>query len=145
MRTIKGNLLDVTDGIIVQQVNCQNAMGAGLARQLMTKWPVIAERYHEFCSKHVPRELLGTCLPVSVTPTVTVVNIFGQLHYGNAARTNRCYTNYAALIDGIRRTCAKFPGRNIYLPYHIGCGLAGGNWDYVQRQLQELPVIVVCP
>ena len=143
MKIINGNILDVTDGIIVQQVNCQNAMGAGLARQLMDKWPVIAERYHQFCGTMEAGKLLGACLPVRVSERVTVVNVFGQLYYGNASKTGRRYTNYEALIGGIRRICDRYPGRAIYVPYGIGCGLAGGNWSFVESQLKNLPVTVI--
>lgn len=32
VKHIKGDILDVTEGIIVQQVNCFGVMGAGLAK-----------------------------------------------------------------------------------------------------------------
>ena len=31
---IKGDILNVTEGIIVQQVNCKGVMGAGLAKEI---------------------------------------------------------------------------------------------------------------
>ena len=140
---INGNILDIDSGVIVQQVNCQNAMGAGLAKQITAKWPVVSERYHRFCeSKRDPHELNGICLPVTVAPGITVVNIFSQFYYGNAARTGKCYTNYGMLIDGIRRVCEKYSGQRIYIPYGIGCGLAGGDWSVVEARLAELGVDV---
>lgn len=44
---IKGNILNVTEGIIVQQVNCMGVMGAGLAKQIKDKWPNIYNDYKE--------------------------------------------------------------------------------------------------
>ena len=42
---IKGNILNATEGIIVQQVNCMGVMGAGLAKQIRDKWPSVYNRY----------------------------------------------------------------------------------------------------
>lgn len=53
MRIIKGNILDVEEGIIIHQVNCFDVMGAGLAKSLYTKYPVIKETYHRHNKKDV--------------------------------------------------------------------------------------------
>lgn len=37
VKYIKGDILNVTEGIIVQQVNCKGVMGAGLAKQIRDK------------------------------------------------------------------------------------------------------------
>ena len=34
MKIINGNILDITEGVIVHQVNCKGVMGAGLALQM---------------------------------------------------------------------------------------------------------------
>lgn len=34
---------------ICQQVNCKGVMGAGLAMQIRSQWPVVYQRYLEFC------------------------------------------------------------------------------------------------
>ena len=33
---------------ICQQVNCKGVMGAGLAMQIRSQWPVVYQRYLEF-------------------------------------------------------------------------------------------------
>lgn len=45
IKSIKGNILNVTEGIIVQQVNCHGIMGAGLAKQIRDKWPSAYDSY----------------------------------------------------------------------------------------------------
>jgi hypothetical protein len=60
-----------------------------------------------------------------------IVNLFGQDGYGRSERQ----TNYAALATALFsffRDCAqKNQDAIIRLPYGLGCGLAGGDWDMV--------------
>ena len=48
IKYIKGDILNVTEGIIVQQVNCFGVMGAGLAKQIRDKWPSVYDTKIEF-------------------------------------------------------------------------------------------------
>ena len=45
---VKGNILNATEDIICQQVNCKGVMGAGLAKQIKEKYPEVFESYSEF-------------------------------------------------------------------------------------------------
>ena len=38
-RNLVGNIINVPKGVIMHQVNCQNAMGAGVARSLYEAYP----------------------------------------------------------------------------------------------------------
>ena len=49
IRYIAGDILNSNEDIIVQQVNCQNVMGSGLAKAIYTKWPVEQTGYHKYC------------------------------------------------------------------------------------------------
>ncbi|MDO6628755.1 macro domain-containing protein [Bacillus thuringiensis] len=129
---IEGNLLDATEDIIAQQVNCQGMMGSGLAKQIRAKHPEIYKRYTDYCGDKVPYELLGELNIVAVTggKYTYVANIFGQLNYG---RQNVLYTDYAALELGLRKLKhdAKSNRLTVAIPYNLGCGLANGDWDNV--------------
>lgn len=74
---------------------------------------------------------LGTYQEVLVEPKLYVVNLFGQNGYSRGERQ----TNYAALAAALFsffRDCAqKYQDVTIRLPYGLGCGLAGGDWDTV--------------
>lgn len=111
------------DTIICQQVNCMGVMGAGLAAQIRRKWPNVYTEYRKRCTK----DMLGTYHMVKVGPHLYVANIFGQLSYG----TEKCQTNYVALACAIFQLMKDMPHCTIRIPYRIGCGLAGGNWDKV--------------
>ena len=52
-REITGDITTITDGYIMHQVNCQNVMGAGVAKSLATKYPEIKEAFHAF-AKPIP-------------------------------------------------------------------------------------------
>lgn len=105
-------------------------MGAGLAMQICIQWPVVYRRYLEFCHGNGGNKL-GTYQEVLVEPKLYVVNLFGQNGYGRGERQ----TNYAALAAALFsffRDCArKNQDVTIRLPYGLGCGLAGGDWDTV--------------
>lgn len=93
MKQISGNILDVTEGIIVQQVNCQGVMGAGLAKQICQKYPSVYEHYSGVCGT-ADKSLLGAVCYVRVSPTLLVASVFGQEFYGR--NPNIVYTDYDA-------------------------------------------------
>lgn len=105
-------------------------MGAGLAMQICIQWPVVYRCYLEFCHGNDGNKL-GTYQEVLVEPKLYVVNLFGQNGYSRGERQ----TNYAALAAALFsffRDCAqKYQDVTIRLPYGLGCGLAGGDWDTV--------------
>ena len=41
IKTVVGDLLDATEDIIVQQVNCRSVMGSGVAKAIYTRWPEV--------------------------------------------------------------------------------------------------------
>ena len=47
VKYIKGDILNVTEGIVVQQVNCKGVMGAGLAKQIRDKLKADNKMYEE--------------------------------------------------------------------------------------------------
>ena len=135
---IKGDLLCARGAAICHQVNCQNIMGAGVAKAIYTKWPEVKSAYHQFCEGKKPRDLLGKIQIVELdefpAANKVVINIFGQLKYGH---DKICYTRYDALetaFDELNRIAAFKP---IAFPYGFGCGLAGGDWQRVEKLMLE--------
>ena len=139
MQHVKGNILNVEHGIICQQVNCKIVMGAGLAKQIRDKWPQVYTEYRAMTLTR-PYHRLGKCQIVEVvTRKLYVANLFGQYAYGGLAKK---HTNYQALTQAIqelsswhKNNChSSFP---IWVPYKLGCGLAGGDWEIVQSILSQ--------
>jgi O-acetyl-ADP-ribose deacetylase (regulator of RNase III) len=124
MRTIIGDLLDIKQGILVHQVNCQGVMGAGIALSIRSRWPIVYDEYRRFCNSMTPNTLLGRIQLVQVADGLMVYNLFGQLNYGRGLETN--YKMVECALADLANQRSKMP---VYFPYKIGCGLAGGDWD----------------
>jgi O-acetyl-ADP-ribose deacetylase (regulator of RNase III) len=133
MKFIDGDITEVKRGIICHQVNCQGVMGAGLALQIRRKFPEVYDAYLE---AHIQGRLqLGNVIYVNVTPSLTVANICGQNRYGKG----KCHTDYEALKKAFKDiNLRKFHSRiDVYIPYMLGCGLAGGDWKVVGNMIND--------
>lgn len=152
--TINKDILTVERGVIVHSVNCLGAAG-GLSGAIARKWPKNVEQYRKHVDAHKKSiTLLGSVFEVNVAPNLIVANLFGQYDIGMKERK----TEYAALISGFRSIAnTVFRGNDteevndfvhgcieqriqlndIYIPYKIGCGLGGANWDLVQEIIEK--------
>jgi len=142
IRFVQGDLLRGDVDVIAHQVNCQGVMGSGVARQVRELYP---EAYHEYCrlvSQYQDcAKLLGTTQLVACRDangqSIQIANLFGQCSFG---RDGRQYTDYDALHRCLR-TLKNFADatefKRIGIPYHMGCGLGGGDWDTVSQIIQQ--------
>ena len=134
MKRLTGNILDAEHGIICHQVNCQLVMGAGLAKQIRDKYPHVYSEYRAM-QGYAVNDRLGLCQIVEVKPkTLYVANLFGQFHF---RPRNIRHTDYGALAKALRdlanwrrNNCP--PNFPIWIPFKMGCGLAGGDWNEVE-------------
>lgn len=129
------SLKDKHDFIIVQQVNCQGAMGAGLARAIMNTWSDVKPNYLKWCSMHPDKaKRLGRVQTTKLGKNGFICNIFGQMYYGKSGH----YTNEAKLLEGIAFVVsrASWVGLPVYIPENIGSGLAGGNKSLILQGIK---------
>lgn len=134
MKITKGNLLDINKGIIIHQVNCKNVMGAGVAKSLYEKYPIIKTKYHEMCNKVSKSiELLGQWQIIDISNDLKIVNLFSQYDYGYGNK----FTDEKLLINGINQICFLYYPKTVYIPYKIGCGLGGGNWNVIKNGISD--------
>lgn len=128
---VQGDLLDVTSGIIVHQVNCRKKMASGLAAQIRNKYP---QHYKDYMH-HVP--VLGGIVVTKAASDLFVVGVYGQNSYGYDEQQ---YTDYAALESGFEmvKTLSEQTGLEVYIPMNIGCGLGGGNWKTVLQLIDRI-------
>lgn len=145
MKVIDGDILTIADGIVCQQVNCAGGYGAGLSGKISKLYPQVENAYRNFVRQTPRDELFGKCQPVRIDDSLTIVNIFAEWDYANAYEQNIVSTDMDKLVVALHRVCEHYEGRNIYVPYKIGCGLAGGNWDELCMRCSTLPLIVVRP
>ena len=150
MKTIIADLLDIRGGYLLNQVNCQGAYGSGVAGQISKKWPDVRQAYIDKVKEDGKGwHLLGEILTV---PAVTVgqgyqdtnvVHLFAQDTYGSAG----IHTNYNAFIAALAtfKTFIRDSEGCTYIPYKIGCGLGGGNWDKISKIIEfVIPDAIVC-
>lgn len=135
IKYVKSNIFDVECDYILHQTNCFGVAGAGLALQIRNKVPGWFQAYQKYCREH---NALG-----SVQVYKHIINMFGQYGYGRYGK----HTDYAAVQKALRHLNCVIPkGSTIAIPYNLGCGLAGGNWDImlsiVSHELTDYTVII---
>ena len=135
MNIIKGNILNIDNGIICHQVNCKGVMGAGLALQIKNKW---LEAYNGYMAAYQEKYWhLGEILPVLVSDDLCILHMAGQNEYGR--EPGKVYTNYMALATCMTKAndFAKAVDKPLYIPYGMGCGFAGGDWKVVSDMIDR--------
>ena len=130
-----GDILEAEEKIICHQTNCLGIMGAGLALQIARKYPEVDKKYRDFCIEYGEWNFLGQTQLVNTHDDKIIANCFGQQRPGFGKQTD-----YKAL-----KTCLKaveeFANQNnfsVAIPYKIGCGLAGGDWNTVEKIIKGI-------
>lgn len=128
-----GDILSVTDGIIVHGCNAQGVMGSGIAKQIRAQYPECYEEYKRECSRRA--NLLGTVIPWT-NNELTIVNGITQHHYGREAGTR--YVSYRAIQAVFNATAALAAkaGKEVHYPM-IGAGLGGGDWSVISAIIDD--------
>lgn len=141
MRYFKGDVVEQWEqcpqpAALIHQVNCQMVMNSGVAKQIRDKYPEHYEDYKwPFKIGYKPLDLLGDYV-VSHTENDNklIIGLFSQYNYGyNGHR----YTNYVALIEALGKTVNLLKGKQIFIPYRLGCDRGGGDWSVVSLLLED--------
>lgn len=131
IKVVKGDLLQAPENIIGHQVNCQGVMGAGLAKKIRSEHPIVFLKYKQLVNKYSNNKeiLLGNTQVIKINENKYVANLFGQFYYGMGKR----HTDYKSLYKALQilKKKAKKHNLTVALPYGLGCGLAGGDWNIV--------------
>ena len=133
-----GNVLHSDADVILHQVNCKGKMGAGLALQIKNKYPFVYKQYSFFCSQaEDSSSLLGQVLFIPINNRQCIANLFAQDGYASYGFTTHRMTEYSKLRMCLETVNKKYKGRKVALPYLLGCGLAGGDWNIVEKIIKE--------
>lgn len=133
MKEVNGDAIELAaanSGVLIHQVNCKKVAGAGIALAIAKRWPGWKNAY----LKTQPH--LGTAFAWQDDATgVVVISLYAQDGYG----TNKRQTDYGAFKTAIGQAAqmiaAQYADKPVYIPSHIGCGLAGGDWNIVKPLL----------
>lgn len=123
---LPGSCLDSMAQVIAHQTNCKGVMGAGVAKSICEKYPEIMPEYQAECRS---RNMLGKCQLIAASDERYIANLFGQNGFGSGVQTN-----YNALRSALHSLVELMQSRrliSVSMPYNIGCGLAGGDWNVV--------------
>jgi len=133
MQIINNDILLIQEGIICHQVNCMGKMGAGIALALRKKWPQV---YTDYMKAYELNQLrLGQVVFTTIVPDQLIVaNLCGQYRYGRDKR----YTDYSALERCLVSVVNYNSNLPVYIPYRMGCGLAGGSWEMVSAIVNNI-------
>lgn len=135
---LKGDVLTSNADVILHQVNCKGKMGAGLALQIKNKYPFVYKQYAALCASAArSSDLLGEVLTVPVSDVQSIGNLFAQDGYAFYGYAGRCMTDYDALRKCLKTIGREYKGKTVALPYLLGCGLAGGDWNIVKEIVEE--------
>lgn len=134
--SVVGDALAVDANILAHQTNCAGVMGAGIAKQIKEK--LLSEHnfraYKEVCDRF-GRGLLGNVQFLKIGENHFVANVFGE----DRPTGKGLDTRYDALRKGLEyvHNVAQSNKQTVVIPGLMGCGLAGGDWDYVLRNIVE--------
>jgi hypothetical protein len=138
---IDQDILDVERGIIVHQCNAKGVMGAGLALAIKNKYPMAYKNYR--WSYENGALTLGGVQFVEVKAGIVVCNLIGQNGYGRVGM----FTDYTAVRNGLElvKIYSDETKLQVYIPYKMSCGLAGGDWNILLQIIDEtIPAAIIC-
>lgn len=136
IKTLYGqDIFTLDTQVILQQCNCFNTMGSGIAREIRLRYP---EAYEADCKTiRGDRNKLGTITwAKSSKDGKYIINMYSQFNYGKESRK----TNYEAFANGlevVKTFMLNNKLNSLSLPHKIGCALGGGNWTIVKTMIYE--------
>lgn len=135
---IDGDLLKSDCTVIMHQANCFSTMGAGIARSIADKYPMAEQADRTFPLP--PKDRLGRYSYIETDDKTTVVNLYGQYNMGAGLQTNyhMLEKSIETLFLDAQRGLISIDLSKVGLPYKMGCGLAGGDWEIVLGIVKRL-------
>lgn len=129
IEVITGSLLDATEKYIVHQANCVSHYAAGIAAAIYDKFP-----HSDIYTKRMQPDEAGNIVICGDGQSQRyVVNLLGQYYpgsYDNKSPTDTEQMRQKYFHSALLKL-AKVPNlESVAFNYLIGCGIAGGNWEY---------------
>lgn len=139
----EGDLLKSDCTTILHQANCFSIMGGGIAKSIAEIYPEALEVDKN--SSYNPHDKFGKFTGVTLDSGVTIVNLYGQHNLGRRETEFKTKDRVKMLrkaLDSFLYSAKSGLAPNVNLekvgvPYGIGCGLAGGDWNVVKNILQS--------
>lgn len=135
------DLFDLFEGgevtAIAHQANVEGKMGKGIALEIACLYP----KSYSCMKLLAPSERsLGNiaCVPAdsNIESRRRIFHVFAQSLYGSGVKTN--YEAFRAGFAKVKDAAIEQGITSIGVPYGIGCGLGGGNWNVIFAILSEI-------
>lgn len=124
---------------IAHGCNAQGVMGKGVAKIVKELYP---KAYEEYRNKFFYNNALivGSVQFVDCGDK-TIINAITQKNFAKAYNDPNRYVSYDAVSDCMTEINRQIPGQKLALP-RIGAQLGGGNWNIIERIIEETLVDV---
>lgn len=133
---VVGDLLESSEQFIAHQANCVSSTAAGLAASIFEKYPY-ADVYtnRSTHSKMGEIEISGDGLTQR-----QVISLYSQ-YYPGAVKYSNGIDSVKARQEAFSDCLDKITNlphlKSIAFPFQIGCGLAGGDWEWYSSALMK--------
>lgn len=133
IKFIKGDLLASGADIIAHGCNCVGGFGSGVAGQIAQRYPHIKKAYiHKFNTEGWE---LGDVQFVRIGHSEkSIANCATQKEYYPRDRVHADYESIEKCMNIVKELAGD---KTIAIP-KIGCGLAGGDWEVVEKILNKV-------
>lgn len=135
IKYIDADATKINVDVLGHQCNTKGVMGAGIAKTIKQLYPDVYQKYRFYCMDTAG--LLGATQLVKSKEGKYIANIFGQDDY----RGRGLKTNYKALrkaLEELQYKMFELNLKTLSIPYLIGCGLGGGDWDIVDQIINDI-------
>lgn len=126
-----GNIFDSGAKIICHQVNTYGVMGAGIAAEIRERFPDVFIEYNAYCAANDQDMLLGAVL-FSITQKGFIANCFSQ------KGMDTHYEAFDHCMQMVKEFAEEHENAKIAIPYKMGCGIAGGDWNAVEYIIHDV-------
>lgn len=140
----KGDVLNCKATLVAHQVNAFGVMGGGIAAAI---WPLLTPEsqnaYVEKCRHNAKLPVTEWMGSIQILDTkreeLKICNLFTQFPASVDGSFDLTAYNYLRQALDLLRVYAVFNDYDIVgVPARIGCGIAGGDWDKVQRIIHDV-------
>lgn len=144
VKYIKGDVLNCETTLVAHQVNAFGVMGGGIAAAI---WPLLTPEsqsaYVERCRHNAKIPVTEWMGSIQILDTkreeLKICNLFTQFPAPVDGSFDLTAYNYLRQALDLLRVYAVFNDYDIVgVPARIGCGIAGGDWDKVQRIIHDV-------
>jgi hypothetical protein len=137
---VEGDLLDAgSDFMVVHQCNCTSTKVSGVAKALFDKYP--------YANSYSEKRVYGTHQlrkdPSDPYLGVKIVNMYTQLTPGGPITDRDAEERLHLFVSNLTQIFSYYyvNGLKIALPYLVGCGLGGGDWNQYWKAINQAALL----